>query len=124
MLLLPLPKQLLPPPLLPNRLLIIRIVPITITVPVTVAISIPVAVPMPVTIRPFIEFDVVHQDGQVGDVAVLHVTYHCCKDLTVGHALAHHEEVGVGMLHQQVGVGDDGHRKNQVLSEKVLSVKY
>ena len=59
----------------------------------------------------------VHQDGQVGDVAHLHVADNRGENLFVGHALAHHEEVGVGVFHQQVGVGDDGHRKSQVLSD-------
>jgi len=62
---------------------------------------------MPVTIRPLIEFEVVHQDGQVGNIAALHVADHRGEDLFVGHAQAHHEEVGVGMLHEQEGVGDD-----------------
>jgi len=47
----------------------------------------------------------------VRNVAVLHVADHRGEDLFVGHPLAHHEEVGVGMLHEQEGVGDDGHRR-------------
>jgi len=66
---------------------------------------------MPVAIRTLIEFEVVHQYGEVGDVAHLHVADHRGEDLFVGDALAHYEDVGVGMFHQQVGVGDDGHRR-------------